>query len=196
MSELYLIHHGIAGQKWGVENGPPYPLSPQDHSAREKRLAAKTLNKADKDLSIKEHKAKISAGNVNRLQNKYDKISDKKSNKAIKLKDKLKATNKQADSDIKEFRKSEKEVKALVKDYLKQGYTIESKRCIRDVRTGKQKASEILLTVGSMGITVAMAYVGGTGAASVGLGTAMGAKSYAMVNRSFNSEQGVKYRVR
>ena len=24
-SELY--HHGIKGQKWGVQNGPPYPLN-------------------------------------------------------------------------------------------------------------------------------------------------------------------------
>lgn len=23
----YLVHHGIDGQKWGVRNGPPYPLS-------------------------------------------------------------------------------------------------------------------------------------------------------------------------
>ena len=23
----YLIHHGIKGQKWGIENGPPYPLN-------------------------------------------------------------------------------------------------------------------------------------------------------------------------
>lgn len=23
----YLMHHGIKGQKWGVENGPPYPLN-------------------------------------------------------------------------------------------------------------------------------------------------------------------------
>lgn len=22
----YLMHHGIQGQKWGVRNGPPYPL--------------------------------------------------------------------------------------------------------------------------------------------------------------------------
>lgn len=26
MKELYLYHHGIRGQKWGVRNGPPYPL--------------------------------------------------------------------------------------------------------------------------------------------------------------------------
>lgn len=27
--ELY--HHGIAGQKWGVQNGPPYPLKETVH---------------------------------------------------------------------------------------------------------------------------------------------------------------------
>ena len=25
----YLMHHGIQGQKWGVRNGPPYPLDPK-----------------------------------------------------------------------------------------------------------------------------------------------------------------------
>lgn len=25
-TENYLMHHGIQGQKWGVRNGPPYPL--------------------------------------------------------------------------------------------------------------------------------------------------------------------------
>lgn len=33
-----LAHHGILGQKWGRKNGPPYPLSAADHSAKEKRL--------------------------------------------------------------------------------------------------------------------------------------------------------------
>ena len=33
----FLMHHGIKGQKWGVENGPPYPLSPSEYSAAEKR---------------------------------------------------------------------------------------------------------------------------------------------------------------
>lgn len=33
----YLEHHGIHGQKWGVRNGPPYPLSYQAHNSREKQ---------------------------------------------------------------------------------------------------------------------------------------------------------------
>lgn len=27
MKQTYLMHHGIKGQKWGIENGPPYPLN-------------------------------------------------------------------------------------------------------------------------------------------------------------------------
>ena len=33
----FLVHHGIKGQKWGVRNGPPYPISPGDHSSSEKK---------------------------------------------------------------------------------------------------------------------------------------------------------------
>lgn len=32
-----LQHHGILGQKWGVRNGPPYPLGASDHSSSEKK---------------------------------------------------------------------------------------------------------------------------------------------------------------
>lgn len=30
-----IYHHGIKGQRWGVRNGPPYPLDSEDHSVRE-----------------------------------------------------------------------------------------------------------------------------------------------------------------
>ena len=33
----FLAHHGIKGQRWGVRNGPPYPLKAGDHSASEKK---------------------------------------------------------------------------------------------------------------------------------------------------------------
>lgn len=36
-SDDYLAHHGILGQKYGVRNGPPYPLGASAHSAAEKK---------------------------------------------------------------------------------------------------------------------------------------------------------------
>lgn len=35
---MYLMHHGIEGQKWGVRNGPPYPLNNSQKSYREKKI--------------------------------------------------------------------------------------------------------------------------------------------------------------
>ena len=35
--EDFLEHHGILGMKWGVQNGPPYPLSSDQKSADEKK---------------------------------------------------------------------------------------------------------------------------------------------------------------
>lgn len=36
-NDFRLYHHGIRGQKWGNKNGPPYPLSPSDHSSSEQK---------------------------------------------------------------------------------------------------------------------------------------------------------------
>ena len=40
-----LSHHGIDGQKWGVRNGPPYPLDSGDHSKAELRAMRKNNRK-------------------------------------------------------------------------------------------------------------------------------------------------------
>lgn len=44
-----ISHHGILGQKWGVQNGPPYPLNESAKSKIEKRheKAEKRLQKAE-----------------------------------------------------------------------------------------------------------------------------------------------------
>ena len=45
-----LAHHGIKGQKWGIRNGPPYPLDKSSGSGKiediqiGKSLGAKSLN--------------------------------------------------------------------------------------------------------------------------------------------------------
>lgn len=38
---IYLAHHGIAGQKWGEKNGPPYPLKTSQKSSKEKTAKEK-----------------------------------------------------------------------------------------------------------------------------------------------------------
>lgn len=44
--DTYLAHHGILGQKWGVQNGPPYPLDQQTHNKVIKQQADNNLKHA------------------------------------------------------------------------------------------------------------------------------------------------------
>jgi len=47
--EQFLMHHGILGQKWGIQNGPPYPLDSSDHSVSEKKAGwRKSLDRSEK----------------------------------------------------------------------------------------------------------------------------------------------------
>ena len=49
-----LWHHGILGQKWGDQNGPPYPLDSGEHSSKEKSRGWKeSLHQKD---TAKRHK--------------------------------------------------------------------------------------------------------------------------------------------
>ena len=49
-----LCHHGIFGQRWGKRNGPPYPLKPSKHSAREKKFGWRKSLKNKKEDQEKE----------------------------------------------------------------------------------------------------------------------------------------------
>lgn len=46
----YLAHHGIKGQKWGVRNGPPYPLDNSDISDRIYNNAKSHISKISSDV--------------------------------------------------------------------------------------------------------------------------------------------------
>lgn len=65
----YLMHHGILGMKWGVKNGPPYPLGASDHSASEKKAGWK------KSLSGDTTKAPISNEELERRKQVAKKIA-------------------------------------------------------------------------------------------------------------------------
>lgn len=47
--ELYLSHYGIEGQKWGVRNGPPYPLDSKGGKSGKVTINIKNLS--DEDLN-------------------------------------------------------------------------------------------------------------------------------------------------
>lgn len=53
-----LAHHGILGQKWGVRNGPPYPLGYEAHSKAEKKANPKTRIDGKSDTNNKHLTAK------------------------------------------------------------------------------------------------------------------------------------------
>lgn len=47
----YLMHHGVPGQKWGVKNGPPYPLHSEKLASQIYAQAKKKEPKITKDIT-------------------------------------------------------------------------------------------------------------------------------------------------
>lgn len=75
----YLEHHGIKGQKWGVEHGPPYPLK-RGVSARIKRAAKSVKNRVEANRKQREaRKVDKEERKVTRketVQDRINKMSD------------------------------------------------------------------------------------------------------------------------
>lgn len=58
MNDFSLYHHGIKGQKWGVQHGPPYPLDYEKHSRREYQENKGSFSSEDLSDRIDSYKAK------------------------------------------------------------------------------------------------------------------------------------------
>lgn len=75
-NDFRLYHHGILGQKWGVQNGPPYPIGASDHSASEKRAGwRKSLGSGKIESRNKRVGRSIKGA---QLQRKIDRLERKK----------------------------------------------------------------------------------------------------------------------
>ena len=66
----YIEHHGVAGQKWGQRNGPPYPLKPNEHSAAEKKAGWRKSLENDGSDSNRKRVAKDSTKYLNQIDKK------------------------------------------------------------------------------------------------------------------------------
>lgn len=80
MSEYYISHFGILGMKWGVQNGPPYPLDSEDKSASEKK-AARTKYRS---TGLRAYAARKSNEKVDKPFNDWRKNTEKRAD-AIEL---------------------------------------------------------------------------------------------------------------
>ena len=89
-SSNYLAHHGILGQKWGQQNGPPYPLDSKDHSSSEKKAGWRSSLKAKSEAKKKAKKQKAALEKARKAraekakQEKLEKEFEEKKDKVLK----------------------------------------------------------------------------------------------------------------
>lgn len=143
-NDLELYHHGIAGQKWGKRNGPPYPLAAGAHSAAEKKAGWKgSIYKDGKSThfsrKVEKYIAKKGDGkNTRRARKALNLLERQKAKDTYELrKAEAKGKTEKADQYKKRIASGEKKAKELIKNYANKGYTISSAKVIRDAAYGK-----------------------------------------------------------
>ena len=105
-NELY--HHGIDGQRWGVQHGPPYPLSRSEHRAvvRSQKATEK------RNLSYKRSRKFAKRMNDDDLNATIDRLQREETYRNLVSKEKnAKAVKKELNKQKTEAKKKEKEIK-------------------------------------------------------------------------------------
>lgn len=72
-NNVYLVHHGILGQKWGQRNGPPYPLGGGDYTVTEQRKIKAAQKKPNSIYNKKHYDEVLKAGKTTLSTLSYDK---------------------------------------------------------------------------------------------------------------------------
>lgn len=110
-----LEHHGILGQKWGHQNGPPYPLDAGDHSASERKAGwRKSLSSAASGVATVAKKTKAAMEVVKAKHDEKKQIKEEKKdqkniedkNEAIRSGDPLKIAEYSSKMSIQEYREA------------------------------------------------------------------------------------------
>ena len=78
-SEEHLQHHGIAGQKWGDRNGPPYPMKRSQASAAEKK--SKKFPSTSKKEKLTDTQREELSNYKAKMSKKLDKQEEKQNKK-------------------------------------------------------------------------------------------------------------------
>lgn len=82
--ENCLEHHGIDGQKWGVRNGPPYPLERQKGSKLSSKQKARILQDNLDDLDLKDIETLLKRIELEEKINKLSADEKKQGNGMVK----------------------------------------------------------------------------------------------------------------
>lgn len=113
LDEIY--HHGIKGQKWGMKNGPPYPIQPDVAASKIRERAEKEVTKISNDVS---QAAKHAGSKMFGLEHKLktaDSISRKIKSKGSDIKDAVRFTTISTENDfVSAYEKVKSELKQRI----------------------------------------------------------------------------------
>ena len=154
--ELY--HHGIKGQSWGAQNGPPYPLNAAGKARFRDKLKARTKALKDGAISAKKKLANISTV---RKENKAAKKAAKMDEKAERRAEKRNQTlDKLSRSPTALYRNRDAYSTKELKDALDRINTEQKlhEMSIKELNRGK----DVLDTIVGYGQTAVKAYSTGT----------------------------------